>query len=45
MTQRQFFQGLFAGGAGTLLGGTALLYMLIRLDVVRLAESRYVRPG
>ena len=45
MTQRQFFQGLFAGGAGTLLGGTALLYMLIRFDVVRLAESSAFAPG
>ena len=45
MTQRQFFQGLFAGGAGTLLGGTALLYMLIRLDVVRLAESSTFTPA
>ena len=45
MTQRQFFQGLFAGGAGTLLGGTALLYMLIRLDVVRLAGTGAFAPG
>ncbi len=45
MTQRQFLQGLFAGGLGTLLGGAALLYTLARLDVIRLQDNVANAPG
>jgi hypothetical protein len=45
MTQRQFLQGLFAGGLGTLLGGAALLYTLARLNVIRLQDGNANAPG
>lgn len=45
MTQRQFLQGLFAGGLGTLLGGAALLYTLARLNVIRLQDNAANAPG
>lgn len=45
MTQRQFLQGLLAGGLGTLLGGAAVLYTLARLNVIRLQDSASSTPG
>ena len=45
MTQRQFLQGLLAGGLGTLLGGTAVLYTLARLNVIRLQDGASSTPG
>ena len=45
MTQRQFLQGMFAGGLGTLLGGAAMLYTLARLNVIRLQDSVSNAPG
>jgi hypothetical protein len=45
MTQRLFLQGLLAGAFGTLLGGTALLYTLARLEVIRLPDTVVSTPG
>ena len=45
MTQRLFLQGLLAGAFGTLLGGTALLYTLARLGLVRLPNTAVSAPG
>ena len=45
MTQRLFLQGLLAGAFGTLLGGTALLYTLARLEVIRLPDTVISTPG
>jgi hypothetical protein len=45
MTQRQFLQGLFAGAFGTLTGGAALLYMLARLELIRLTDTAISTPG
>ena len=45
MTQRQFLQGMFAGGLGTLLGGAAVLYTLARLNVIRLHDGVSNAPG
>ena len=45
MTQRLFLQGLLAGAFGTLLGGTALLYTLARLGVIRLHDTVISAPG
>jgi hypothetical protein len=45
MTQRLFLQGLLAGAFGTLLGGTALLYTLARLGLVRLPNTAVSTPG
>ncbi len=45
MTQRQFLQGMFAGAFGTLTGGAALLYMLARLEIIRLTDSAISSPG
>jgi len=45
MTQRLFLQGLLAGAFGTLLGGTALLYTLARLEVIRLHDTAISAPG
>ena len=45
MTQRQFLQGLFAGAFGTLMAGAALLYMLARLQLIRLQDTAVSSPG
>ena len=45
MTQRQFLQGMFAGAFGTLIGGAAILYMLARLDLIRLPDTAIAAPG
>ena len=45
MTQRLFLQGLLAGAFGTLLGGSALLYTLARLGVIRLHDTVISAPG
>jgi len=45
MTQRLFLQGLLAGVFGTLLGGSALLYTLARLQLIRLPDTAISSPG
>jgi len=45
MTRRLFLQGLLAGVFGTLLGGSALLYTLARLQLIRLPDTAISSPG
>lgn len=37
---RRFLQGLTAGAVGSLIGGSALLYLLSRSDIVRFSDDR-----
>ncbi len=40
-----FFKGLAAGGLGTLIGGSAALYLLSRMGFIRFADSEISNPG
>jgi len=45
MHGRAFFTGLLAGGFATLTGGTTLLYLLSRFELVRLEYAQFGSPG
>ena len=40
-----FVKGLFAGALGTLIGGSASLYVLSRLGVLYFSDTDVSRPG
>ena len=44
-TRKFFLQGLVAGAFGTLTGGAALLYLLARMNLVRLEDTAISAPG
>ena len=44
MSGRLFLQGLVAGAFATLTGGTALLYLLMRFEVIRLEQTALGSP-
>ena len=42
---RRFLQGMLAGALGTLTGGAALLYVLARMQLIRLEDTAISSPG
>ena len=45
MQRKDFFQGMFAGLTGTLVGGVALVYALARANVVEISNTAISNPA